>query len=733
MHPQAGQMGNALFYNRSMRKNLVPLTVLAGLVSGLAVFTGCKHKPAAPSLLEKLQANSGFAAQVPGNVEGLCAVYGSSDLLHKFTSSKMWAELQALPPIQTLLGGALLPKSGPAAAQGFDFAKARSITKALLGDECFLVFSPGATAQFANLQQLQQEAQVFSMLNGQPGIAGKAAADALTKEAAPRLLPLVQKAEVPAVWMGFKAAAQKAAIDDGLAKLLAQKPAAIKTSDFQLAGKYPFHLLACTVRDALDAKQQAALKEKLGAALGAGPLADQAAEAVLSRHVECAYGWVGDYLLVSLGSGHDHLQLAASPADSILAKPELAIAADYQHPGFHTLGFETADMLKTLLDSQWNFTPILERLKSALLAAQPGLITPEDSTRLDGEIQQIGEKLKPLGPQKFAPMVAVSWWEHGLHSESFGGAESDALKLAGPLNFASVPTAQTFLWTDKRVNPDYVTKVFALLDYLGPVLWQETHQLALDRLPPEKKQQSAMFEQLVLPKLQEFYRITHEEFLASFGEEAALALDFQGPVPALPMLPEPLTKGLKLPRLAVIRDLQDRALLQKSAASYGAWLKQVFALLPAQAQAIPGLLQVAAQSKDGVDYSILTLPMKLDDLAPEVAVTPKLWLMGTSASQLAEITAKLAQPTPGPAAGFMLHLSMPAACAYLQLWIDAMKANPDFFAQAKSLAPQKVAADTQQLEQVVKFARILGPLDFKMDEVNGQPHTSLQFELHDLP
>jgi|GEM_PF-6953201 len=719
-----------------MRKKLVSFVVVAGFGMALAGMVGCGHKTSstAPSAaLQKLQANSGFAAQVPGDVEGLVSLYGTGGLFHDLQGTKLWAEVMNIPAVQVGLAKTpFVTKTGDA-RYNQEFNQARDVTGALLGDECFLVLSPGAADQVNTLQQLQQDLQSLLMMN-MPGQHGSPAMMAGYAHAvAPHAIPLLQKAVVPSMWMGFKAASQKADLDQGIAWMIANKPPAIKMQDFQLAGKYPFHLFTFTVRDGLDAAKQAALKEQINRMLDPGPQADAALEAVLSRHVEAAIGWVGDYLLVSLGAGHDHLKLVDNPADSVLARSELAPLADLQHPGFHTLTYSSEPFLKTLIESQWDLAPILEHLKDRLSSLKPGTLPPEDSTRIDAEIQQFSQKLRTLGPQKITAAVGTGWWDHGLHEETFGGAEYNALEMGGPLNFASVPDARTFLWSNKRVDAAYVARMIDLLDYSFPVAWSELHRFVIDRLPPERKQPFAFVEQLAVPKLQELYRITKEQFLPAQGDEAALALDFDGAVPVLPMIPGPVATSLKLPRVAFLREVKDRAELQKSAASYGSWLKDVIALLPPNMQAVSGLMQVASKSENGVDYSIVTLPMNLGDLAPQVAVTPKWWVLTTSASQASEIAAKLAQSTPGTAAGFVLHLSLPVACDYAQRWANVMIQYPAYFAQAKGLTPQQVTQNAQALQTAIRYARIIGPLDIKYDTQAGLPHLSSQIQFQDLP
>ncbi|MGC3988083.1 MAG: hypothetical protein QM796_00080 [Chthoniobacteraceae bacterium] len=723
-----------------MRKKLVPLVVVAGFGALVAVVAGCHRSSsstASSDTLQKLQANSGFAAQVPADVEALISFYNSGELIQNLQTTKLWAEVMAIPAVRDgLAKSPFVPKPGQSpseAAYNQNLARAKSISGALLGSESFLVLTTGAAEQFTTLQQLQQPLQSLAMMNTTGHKTSPAMMTGYYRAIAPQVIPLLQKAAIPSMWFGFKASAQKKDIDDGLNQLIAKKPAAVKAEDFQLAGKYPFHLFTFTVRDGLDANQQTALKAQINTTLDPGPQADAALEAILSRHVEMAVGWVGDYLLVSLGAGHDHLKLVDQPGDSVLARKELEPLAPLQHTGFHTLAYSSEAFLKTITENQWNIAPILQRLKDRLASIFPQALPQEDSARIDTEIQQFSAKFKTLGPQKVSASVGAGWWDHGLHLEAFGGPEYDALQSGGPLNFASIPDARTFLWSNKRVNPAYVAKVLDVLDYSFPVAWGELHRFVIDRLPPEKKQPYAMVEQLALPKLQELYRITKEELLPAQGDEAALSLDFDGAVPVLPMIPGPLATSLKLPRVAIVRELKDRAELQKSAASYGAWLKDVTALLPPQGQMIFSALQLASKSENNVDYTILTLPLNLGDFAPQVAVTPKWWLLTNSTSQANEIATKLAQPTPGTPAGFVLHLSMPVACDYAQRWANAMKQFPDFFGQAKGLNAQQVTQNADTIQLVIRYLRVIGALDIKCDVQNGLPHTSSQLEFQDLP
>ena len=133
-----------------------------------------------------------------------------------------------------------------------------------------------------------------------------------------------------------------------------------------------------------------------------------------------------------------------------------------------------------------------------------------------------------------------------------------------------------------------------------------------------------------LPKLTELYKISRDQFAKSLGSESAVALDLNGEIPALPMVPAPFHDGGRMFRFAYLSDVQDRALLGQSWAGYLKLARDTAQLVPQAAMLPGGIPDATNEVVDGVTLSYYQPSLQTGDLLPNIATTDKTFVMSTS-------------------------------------------------------------------------------------------------------
>ena len=221
-------------------------------------------------------------------------------------------------------------QSDPGMQKGKEFAEA------FLGNEYFTVGAAGFTQKVEPWMELlqsvgemyYQSALTGGMMGGSPADTEKAMMR-MVKDNAAAFMPKAVKLELPPLLMGFKAGKVRAEFDDFIKKGLesAQLPPGVESNKFKVGDKYEFQSLGVTVRKLIPASQEEALVAQIKEMVGDEAAAKQHVAALMAKHFEISWGWVDDYLIVSLGSDHSHVKFSTGVADSALSIPEVAARA----------------------------------------------------------------------------------------------------------------------------------------------------------------------------------------------------------------------------------------------------------------------------------------------------------------------------------------------------------------------------------------------------------------------
>ncbi|MDZ4287613.1 MAG: hypothetical protein U0984_06635, partial [Prosthecobacter sp.] len=176
-------------------------------------------------------------------------------------------------------------------------------------------------------------------------------------------------------------------------------------------------------------------------------------DTLAAKKFSFAVGISDGYLIAAAGNDLRHVQFAATPADSLLSRPELAVAEP--HAGKDLLGLlhVEASALTAMHDDQ----PLTPMLQGALngLAGTP--VFSALTKQLEPKLAALTAAEKDFYRQRFATAVGVLWWEKGVHMELSGGVSPEGKILGKPLKFAALLDTPEVLFAAAGHSPVSVT------------------------------------------------------------------------------------------------------------------------------------------------------------------------------------------------------------------------------------------------------------------------------------
>lgn len=663
----------------------------------------------------------GIAAMLPKDVEGFGVNYRMHDLWVKLSDSN-WAKTLINLPImkkEPKFQQSLQQWNSPQAMKG------REVIESILGVEFAVVESAGFTEKFMPWVDLIGELQAMNvqrgfmtaMSGGQPPDSQK-----LLRESMPELLPALVKCDIPPVYFAFKAVKSKADLDAVLAafsaKLGAKLPPGVVLGNFKVSDKYEFHNVTLDAAKLVEAMQEEKIRGQLAEIIGDEGKAKEAVALIKKKHIEIAWGWVGDYLILSLGSDHAHVKFAAGPADSALAIPAVARrASEFAAKKPLSIGYGAAPMLETL-HGKLEFADAFKKVSDELST----LLKPEHIAAMQADVKKFEGKAQSLYAAKFDPMVSVSYVEGGIRTETFGGAQMTALDGSKPLAFASLLTPSAFAFTNSRSNPANDGKVADLIEDGSGMLWGWYDKYGRTMVPEDERAGAGMAEAMALPMLKDLWA-AGRKLSKALGNETAFILDLNGNMPKIPNMPPAFADG-KVPRIAWVAQLKDRAGVSEAWAGFSKVIKQLAAFAP-------GGVPDPVMKKDGdVELHYVELPVPTDDLLPHVAISKDRWIISTSPSFTKELTSK-ASASGGSPLGAEMRMQMPAFCTLADAWLKLVDKDPATFFHSSH--DQKEYAELRPtFGDLIKLGRSIQSLEWRMFSEEGASRNSMHLKLEDV-
>ena len=686
--------------------------------------TTATEPAAAPANVSAISAAYGFAAILPKDVEAFSANYRLHDLWVKLSTSNWSKTLLNMPGLKddAKFQDMLAQWNSPMGMKG------RDIFEAVLGNE-FVIANPAGFGEkfmpwmdlFSEVQGVQMQ-QIFmtAMSGGRPPDSKK-----IFRDAAPELIPALLKCDIPPVLIASKAVSAKVDIDGGMAMVLAklgeQLPPGVEIGKFKVADKYDFQSITVNAEKLVAALQEEKIRAQVAEVMGDEAKAKAAVEALKKKRIEIAWGWVGDYLVISLGTDHSHVKFAAGDADSALAIAAVARRAS-QFADKKPLGISYAGAaLLTKLSGKIEFADKFKKLSDELST----LLKPEHIAAMQADVKKFEGKVQSLVATTFDPLVGIAYWDSGIRAEEFGGGRQTQFDTAKPLAFASLFTKTVFLFADGRSSSANDGKLASLIEDGAGILWGWYEKFGKTMVPPDEQAKATMAERLAVPMVKDVWA-SSRKLAKALGNESAFVLDLNGTMPKLPNVPAEVADG-KVPRIAWVAEMNDRTAVSAAWKGFETVIKQIAALAPV------GAIPDPVMKKDGdLEIHYIQLPIPTDDLLPHIAISKDRWILSTSPSLSKEIAA-----TPASAVGAPLgaegRISLPALCDFADAWVKLAEKDPNgpfvyLFLNSSGDGP-KIRAN---VGVGIRLVRAVQSVEWRVFNEGSETRNSVYLKLEDI-
>ncbi len=686
-------------------------------------------KPAAQAAdIAKVASTYGFAARLPKDVEGFSAIYHLHDIWVSFSNSKWATTLLDLEPVKKdpQIQNSIKQWNSP------EVQKVKDLAEAILGNEFLVVQPAGFADKVLPLEEaVTKLSEAYIQQAFLAGLSGKKMGpkeiQTLMQNAAPELIPAFAKCDVPPLLFITKAGQAKADIDAAfkqLAGLIGTKlPPGFELGSFKVADKYEFQTLSVVAKKLVAQFQEVQFELQLKELIGDAAKAKELVAQISAKRADLAWGWVNDYFVVSIGADHSHVKFAASEAESALAISDVARRA-VQFAGKKPLGLAyVSKLLFEKFAPQIEFADKFKGISNELR----GILKPEHITAMQADVKKLEGKAQTLFTRKFDPMVSVSYVEGGIHADNFGGLRNSSYDSSKPLGFASLATPASFLFLDSRDNGAHSKAVLDFIEEGASTVWSWYEKYGRTMVPEEERKGAAMVEGMAKPMVEQLWK-SGRLLGKALGDESAFILDLNGNMPKIPDTFPPFLDGGKIPRIAYVAELKDRAALAESWKGFSGLIKQIAAFVPPTA--LPQGVPEPVMTKDGdVELHFIPLPVPTDDLLPHIAISKDRWIISTSPSFSKEIASKAATNT-GPALGNNDQVNFSALWDLAEVWLGILDKNAE-----QMLGPveaKEFQHDRPLVGTILKLARCLKGIESQISEESGQARMSVHIKVEDL-
>ncbi len=668
----------------------------------------------------KIAGQYGFVAMLPKDVDGFTALYNLREVWTAFAKSKWAAEFMALEPIKQnpQFQQALQQWNSP---QG---EKTRSLLASIIGVEYAIVEPAGFGGKVKPLMAAYEKLiGTYFQRAFMAGLSGKPMTPAQTqqmfRDAAPELLPAFAKCDLPPMLFVVKAVKSKTDVDEAFKSLTAmigvQLPPAFEAGTFKVADKYDFQSLRVSAKKLVPAQAEQQLKELLGDEAKA----KEAMALITAKNAELAWGWVGDYFVLSLGPDHSHVKFATSPADSALSIPAVAArAAQYAPKNPNALSYASKTLFENMV-SKISFVTEFNAVTEEL----GGILKADQIEGMRNDVKNLESKAQALFTPQYDDAVGVGYIENGLHSEVYGGSRFPMLDAKWPLTFANLASPSTFLLLNGRSSASS-SKITDFIEDTAITGWGWYEKYGRTMLPEGNRQGATMVEMLALPMVKQLWN-SSRTLGKALGHETAGVFDLNGTMPKLPDMPAFLAEG-KIPRLAWVAELRDRAGVSEAWKGFSSLIKQLTALMPQGPEAAVPEPQMKKEGDTEIHF--IPLPLPTDDLLPHIAITKDRWIISTSPSLSKELTAKPAA-VGARALSTNWQVNFGAFWNFADAWLKIADTHGEKMLSDGNKEFQKLRPT---IGTVLKLARSIISSELQLTEESGQTRASAHLKLEDL-
>jgi len=650
--------------------------------------------------VEERAAKLGFAKHLPQDVEALASIHNVTKVSEKLQATKIWELMAAgmaggmAPDFEDLEiemeeEDIIVPEeeqdeeiteNDTLEAEEPDMGEPLAPME-LLGSEVTIAMGKTTGDQFANLLTLNRRMGYFQMRSLAKELAkmaktgdssGLLEAYSMNKETALSLLNdeksginMLEKLNMPPLYIAMRveqskleAAAQQIAEPLGAMASMGEmvEPLNIERNGSKFTG---YKIIGTEVAK-LMAAERADMDEMIGS-----ESVDRLIKIVETKNIVVLTGVLSDYVVVFAGASVDDFQPAASVSESLVATDTLAFADAYIGKELVGVFSGSKDMLAKLMDSAGGFADMALGLRDGIVGSD-GI---GDTRDLETLLQVVVEREEAL--QKLVSVDAsssIAFLEEGLKIESFGGINTGALDLKTSSKLVSLGDSEDVaIFFNATADTVYDEKARAYYESLMETAYAITMKVA--EVPAEEgemaqfKQMATLFDTQFRTDIISFWDALSNDFAAGLGSESAFILDMKGTMPAVPGVPKPILDNGRIPRIAMISTVDDRAKISAAWVKMNASITSILAKASEMAGTEIPMQKPISSEKDGYTTWFISMPFFNDEFLPSVTVGEKWFAATTSKTHAYEVLDQAAKAEAGPG-GMVFRVNFKALQTY---------------------------------------------------------------------
>lgn len=713
----------------NLRVKSVQLTVLSTFALGS--FASCEKKsdsPQASAAVEKSQEVSsqgwaaqsdkwGFAAHIPQNASLYLGSVNFKKHLEALKASQYWKQF-----------GAFLDDQSPAPTA--ENEQAKTLEK-LWGDDFFIAGGHNLSKSAKTwrlMSELQSEISIRTLFAGiTPNGAANVGATQVFQQflSAPTLidktLEIIKELEAPSLILGAKTAEPQKIIDEILSaetkkELEAKK---IVLSEHKNKQGVNFTVATWKVGDSLTQEQVDAFLKNLGEQPADFKAKVSEALGVLrEKTIKVALGQHQQHVLFIIFQDPAELDFAESPEKSILSNAQLAKLLPYHNNDLTSLGFISADLLKSITTNQ-PLRPYVDGLVGALKDTES---FAEIGKRLEPQAKELEQAEQKVYTYSFTDAAIVSWWKDGIHIEAVGGSDPRSFDLKKPLKYASLLEEKNIIFGfSAHSQPEFSQNFNLWVEHLASFLYNTTKELTQSGMfGPESAQQIAMGEMMVIPTWTKIYGSLKDLFLKGLDTESLIIVDLNGKN-ELPNAPKD-APSTGFPRYFSVYDVKDLDQVKSSWKNVNDTINgllTMFGMGSEQAGGASGGLLQAPQSEEvhGMTQWFYPTPTLQGDLLPNATLNEKHLILSSSKSGAKEIAKKLENASDSNLTGVHYKVEF-------QSIVDGLKA-------IEQLAPADKQEDVKNMKEMVRWLSPFHTLQGSLKNEGDDIRNSFSWEIQD--
>lgn len=446
------------------------------------------------------------------------------------------------------------------------------------------------------------------------------------------------------------------------------------------------------------------------------------------KNMVFATGTVGDYVVLMIGGDEASLQLVSEPKDSLGADKKMSFVDEFSDKPFLTVSYGDQAALKSVIQH-------VGGVASYALGFREGLSGGEmrDIRELLQLFAEREKALLALGTTDTFGMVAYS--DEGLKIDSFGGHDKGAMDWSAPTRLAHLGDDPDHLFfLNYSSHAAYNAQLKEYLELIGETAYAMALKFSALEIEDQKIREMKGYLKLFDTDFREdmlaLYQAVSGDLMDGMGQETVFLMDMKGAMPALPGIPQEIVNEGKVPRLAMITPVTDRAKIAKSWDKINTHSTALLAKVSEMTQKNIPMQKPISSEKDGMVSWFVSMPFFQDDFLPSVTLNDKWFVASTSKVQAIDLIGK-AEAGGEAGQGVKFRMNFKLLSNYSEDMFKVMnRYREQRFKDKNDAARGIINAQTASINKMIDATREFDSMTWDVRKEDGLVRSRIHFKMN---